>query len=157
MGAAISEYYEGKDLVVVPLLRGSFMFAADLLRSLSIYPAVEFINASSYGNSRVSSGQVRFYWPPDLDLEGRNVLIVEDIVDSGNTLAEIVRQAQVLKPASMRYVTLLYKDRGPGSWPVDWYGFKIADEFVIGYGLDYRQQFRGLPYIAVLNDSLPTD
>ena len=153
MGAEISQAYAGKELVVVPLLRGSFIFAADLLRNMTIHPQVEFINASSYGNSMVSSGTVRFYWPPGLDLAGKDVLVVEDIVDSGTTLARIEQQAKVLKPASMRYVSLLYKDRGPDSWPVDWYGFKIPDVFVVGYGLDYQQLFRNLPYIGAMGSS----
>ncbi len=150
IGAEISHAYAGQALVVVPLLRGSFIFAADLLRHMTIHPQVEFINASSYGNHMVSSGTVKFYWPPGLDLEGKDVLIVEDIVDSGTTLARIEQQAKILKPASMRYVALLYKDRGPDSWPVDWYGFKIPDVFVVGYGLDHQQLFRNLPYIGVV-------
>ncbi len=153
MGAEISQAYAGKELVVVPLLRGSFIFAADLLRSMTIHPQVEFINASSYGNRMVSSGTVRLYWPPGLDLAGKEVLVVEDIVDSGTTLARIEQQAKVLKPTSMRYVSLLYKDRGPDSWPVDWYGFKIPDVFVVGYGLDHQQLFRNLPYIGVVGSS----
>ncbi len=157
MGAEISRAYMGKELVVVPLLRGSFIFAADLLRSMSIHPQVEFINASSYGNNMVSSGTVKFYWPPGLDLEGKDVLVVEDIVDSGTTLTRIVQQAKVLKPASMRYASLLYKDRGPESWPVDWYGFKIPDVFVVGYGLDYHQLFRNLPYVGAVIDSAESD
>lgn len=156
MGAEISQAYADKNLVVVPLLRGSFIFAADLLRNMTIHPQVEFINASSYGNDMVSSGTVRFYWPPGLDLEDKDVLVVEDIVDSGTTLTRIVQQAKILKPASMRYVSLLYKDRGPDSWPVDWYGFKIPDVFVVGYGLDHQQLYRNLPYIgAVSNSSEP--
>ncbi len=150
IGAEISRAYADKELVVVPLLKGSFIFAADLLRNMTIHPQVEFINASSYGNSMVSSGTVRLYWPPGLALEGKDVLVVEDIVDSGTTLAHIEQQAKVLKPASMRYVSLLYKDRGPDSWPVDWYGFKIPDVFVVGYGLDHQQLFRNLPYIGAV-------
>ena len=157
MGVEISRAYAGKKLVVVPLLRGSFIFAADLLRNMTIHPQVEFINASSYGNNMVSSGTVRFYWPPGLDLEGKDVLVVEDIVDSGTTLTRIVQQARVLKPASMRYVSLLYKDRGPESWPVDWYGFKIPDVFVIGYGLDHQQLYRNLPYIGAISNSANTE
>lgn len=157
MGTEISRAYAGQELVVVPLLKGSFIFAADLLRRLTLHPQVEFINASSYGNNTISSGTVKLYWPPGLNLEGKEVLVVEDIVDSGTTLARIEQQAKILKPASMRYVSLLYKDRGPNSWPMDWYGFKIPDVFVVGYGLDYQQLFRNLPYIGVVAGSEDTE
>ena len=148
LARAISLTYRDQPLVVVPILRGSLMFATDLLRYMSIYPEVEFINASSYGNATMSSGHVQLFWPPHMDLKGKNVLIVEDIVDSGRTLRHIAQECGALEPASMRYAALLYKDRGPDSWPVEWFGFAIPDVFVVGYGLDYRQRFRNLPYIG---------
>lgn len=151
LAAELSEVYRSQNLVMVPILRGSIMFAADLLRYMTLYPEVEFINASSYGNALVSSGEVRLFWPPDLDLRGKDVLIVEDIVDSGTTLRHLADRVAAWDPATLRYISLLYKDRGGEGWPVDWFGFSIPDVFVVGYGLDYRQRFRNLPYIAKVN------
>ena len=151
LAAEVSQAYRGKDLVIVPILRGSVVFAADLMRHLTVYPAVEFISASSYGNALVSTGRVNIHMHENLDLHDRDVLIVEDIVDTGRTLKHIAETVQAFHPASIRYISMLYKDLpDEEGWPVDWFGFRIPNTFVVGYGLDYQQRFRNLPYIAEL-------
>ncbi len=151
LAAEISRAYRERDLVLVPILRGSVVFAVDLMRHLTIYPEIEFISASSYGNAMVSSGRVNIHLHESLDLYNKHVLIVEDIVDTGRTLKHIAETVQAFHPASLRYVSMLYKDLPEEEgWPVDWYGFRIPNTFVVGYGLDYQQRFRNLPYIAEL-------
>ncbi len=151
LAVEISQVYQGKDLVIVPILRGSVVFAVDLMRYLTVYPEVEFISASSYGNAMVSSGRVNIHMHEHLDLYSKDVLIVEDIVDTGRTLKHIAETVQAFHPTSLRYVSMLYKDLpDQEGWPVDWFGFHIPDIFVVGYGLDYQQRFRNLPYIAEL-------
>ena len=151
MAAELSEYFGDKELVLVVILRGSLVFAVDLLRYMTIYPEVEFLSASSYGNNLRPDNKVEIYMRPDLDLEGKELLVVEDIVDTGQTLRQIAARLDTMKPASVRYISMLYK-RLPhqSNWPVDWCGFEIPDLFVIGYGLDYRQKFRNLPWIGFL-------
>ncbi len=151
LAGEVSRAYQDKDLVLVPVLRGSVIFAVDLMRYLTIYPAVEFISASSYGDAMVSSGRVNIHLHEHLDLYNKDVLIVEDIVDTGRTLKHIAETVQAFHPASLRYISMLYKDLpNEEGWPVDWFGFRIPDTFVVGYGLDYQQRLRNLPYIAEL-------
>ncbi|MYD89360.1 MAG: hypoxanthine phosphoribosyltransferase [Caldilineaceae bacterium SB0662_bin_9] len=151
MAEELSEYFGDKELVLVVVLRGSLVFAVDLLRYMTIYPEVEFLSASSYGNNLRPGNTVEIYMRPDLDLEGKELLVVEDIVDTGQTLRQIAARLDTMNPASVRYISMLYK-RLPNqaNWPVDWFGFEIPDLFVIGYGLDYRQKFRNLPWIGHL-------
>ena len=151
MAEELSEYFGDKELVLVVVLRGSFVFAVDLLRYMTIYPEVEFLFASSYGNNLQPGNTVEIYMRPDLDLEDKELLVVEDIVDTGQTLRQIAARLDTMNPASVRYISMLYK-RLPNqaSWPVDWFGFEIPDLFVIGYGLDYRQKYRNLPWIGHL-------
>ena len=151
MAEELSEYFGDKELVLVVVLRGSLVFAVDLLRYMTIYPEVEFLSASSYGNNLRPGNTVEIYMRPDLDLEGKELLVVEDIVDTGQTLRQIAARLDTMNPASVRYISMLYK-RLPNqaNWPVDWFGFEIPDLFVIGYGLDYRQKYRNLPWIGHL-------
>lgn len=151
MAEELSAFFGDKELVLVVVLRGSLVFAVDLLRYMTIYPEVEFLSASSYGNNLRPDNTVEIYMRPDLDLEAKELLVVEDIVDTGQTLRQIAARLDTMNPASVRYISMLYK-RLPNrsNWPVDWFGFEIPDLFVIGYGLDYRQKYRNLPWIGHL-------
>jgi len=145
------------DLVLVGVLKGSFIFLADLARRLTIPRSVEFIAVSSYGNRRSeeATGSVRLLMDVRHDLAGRRVLIVEDIVDTGHTLAYLARLLRARQPALLRTCTLLYKpDRIVAEVPLDYVGFTIPDVWVVGYGLDYAERFRTLPYVASLPPEL---
>ena len=148
----ISHYYKDtKQLVVVGLLRGSFIFIADLVRHLDLPVEVDFMTVSSYGNDMVSSRQVRIMQDPETDIKGRDVLIVEDIIDTGHTLSQVLKILETRLPKSLTICTLLNKpSRREVQVDIDWTGFDIPDEFVIGYGIDYAQQGRNLPHIAVV-------
>ena len=151
LATAISEDYEGKNPVLVGILKGSFIFMADLVRQLKIPHEVDFIAVASYGSSMRASGVVR--WLKDLgtNIEGRHVVIVEDIIDSGLTLNYIRNNLLTRNPKSLRIVTLLNKKKSRSSRiPLKYVGFSIPDRFVIGYGLDYGERYRNLPYIAEL-------
>lgn len=151
LAAAISEDYKGKNPVLVGILKGSFIFMADLVRELKIPHEVDFIAVASYGSSMRASGVVR--WLKDLgtNIEGRHVVIVEDIIDSGLTLNYIRNNLLTRNPKSLKIVTLLNKKKSRGSRiPLKYVGFSIPDRFVIGYGLDYGERYRNLPYIAEL-------
>ena len=156
LGALISHDYAGKEPVLIGILRGVICFMADLMRSISIpAAAVDFMSVSSYeGNG---SGAVRILKDQDENIKGRDVILVEDIVDTGMTLNHILEYLQSKRPASLRVCTLLDKQvRRIANVPLDYIGFEIPDEFVVGYGLDFRQRFRNLPFIAVLkHDLLP--
>lgn len=157
LGRIISEEYAGKDLLLISVLKGSFIFMADLVRSITIPHEVDFMAISSYGSGVKSSGVVQIVMDLKQSIEGRNVLLVEDIIDSGNTLSYLQRIMYERMPASMKIMTLLDKpDRREVDVPVDWIGFSIPDEFVVGYGLDYDQLYRNLPYIGVLKPSVYT-
>lgn len=147
----LSVFYKDTELVLVVILRGSLLFAVDLIRYMTIYPEVEFLSASSYGNNLRPGNTVEVYLRPDLDLKDKELLVVEDIVDTGETLRQISARLATMNPATVRYVSLLYK-RLPNQpvWPVEWFGFEIPDLFVVGYGLDYRQKYRNLPWIGYL-------
>lgn len=149
LGAEIAADYAERDLVLLCLLKGGIYFTADLSRAIDLPLAVEFVRARSYAGAE-SSGEVRLSWIDGLDIAGRDVLIVEDIVDTGLTLAEI-RQALTEKGArSLAICALLYKEkRLAHPFPVRYIGFAIEDVFVVGYGLDYDERFRNLPHIAV--------
>ncbi|MCA8878454.1 MAG: hypoxanthine phosphoribosyltransferase [Rhodobacteraceae bacterium] len=146
----IEAHFTGVDkLVVVGLLRGSFIFVADLVRELDLDIEVDFIEASSYGNAMQSSREVRILKDLTGQIEGRDVLLVEDLVDTGFTLSHIVAHLAARKPASLRSVVLLDKPaRREVDFRADWTGFEIPDEFVVGYGIDYAQRNRNLPHIG---------
>jgi hypoxanthine phosphoribosyltransferase len=155
LGAQISADYAGKDLLLVCVLKGGVMFLSDLLRAISIPVSIDFMATSSYGASTQSSGVVRIIKDLDTPLEGRNVLIVEDIIDTGHTLDYLVRILNERKPASLRICTLLNKaERRELDIRVDYIGFDIPNEFVVGYGLDYGEKYRNLPYVGVLKPEL---
>jgi hypoxanthine phosphoribosyltransferase len=151
LGEQISRDYEGKDLLLVGVLKGAVFFLSDLMRHISIPCEVDFMAVASYGSATDSSGVVRIIKDLDAPLEGRDVLIVEDIVDSGLTLQYLLRTLQGRGPASLEVCALLTKPaRRRVDLPVRYTGFEIPDEFVIGYGLDYAERYRNLPYVAVL-------
>ena len=146
----ISRDYEGQDLHLICVLKGGVVFLVDLMRELTIPHSVDFMATSSYGASTESSGVVRILKDLDDPIAGRNVLIVEDIIDSGNTLHYLTRILREREPASLRVCTLLNKqDRREVDVPIDYVGFNIPDKFVYGYGLDLDQIYRNLPYVAV--------
>lgn len=146
----IEGHYAGVDkLVVVGLLRGSFIFIADLVRELQMNIEVDFIEASSYGNATVSSREVRIVKDLSGEIAGRDVLVVEDLVDTGFTLSHVVSLLRARAPASLRTIALLDKPaRREVDFRADWIGFDIPDEFVVGYGIDYAQRNRNLPHIG---------
>lgn len=151
LGQEISTTYKGKDLLLIAVLKGSFIFMADLTRQITIPHEVDFMATSSYGASTESSGIVQIVMDLKQSIEGRNVLFVDDIIDSGHTLEYLSRIMRSRQPASMRIMTLLDKpSRREVDTPVDWVGFSVPDDFVVGYGLDYAQLYRNLPYIGVL-------
>ncbi|NND84799.1 MAG: hypoxanthine phosphoribosyltransferase [Acidimicrobiia bacterium] len=154
MGAQISSDYEGKDLMVVGVLKGAFMVMADLARSITIPVEFDFMAVSSYGAATQTSGVVRILKDLDSEIEGRHVLIIEDIIDSGLTLSYLIRSLKVRRPASLTIATLLRKT-GIQRVPLDveYVGFEIGEEFVVGYGLDYDGKLRNLPYIGILDES----
>jgi hypoxanthine phosphoribosyltransferase len=157
LGAEISVDYAGKDLLLVGVLKGAVFFMADLMRDLSIPCEVDFMAISSYGASTDSSGVVRILKDLDINIEGRHVLVVEDIIDSGLTLSYLIRNLESRNPASLEICALLTKPaRREIDVDVRYTGFEIPNEFVIGYGLDFGERYRNLPYVAVLDpDALP--
>ncbi len=150
LGKQITEHYQGsEDLVLVGLLRGSFVFMADLARAINLTHQVDFMTASSYGNTMESSRDVRILKDLDDDIKGKDVLLVEDIIDTGNTLNEVKEILSLRDPKSVRICTLLDKpSRREVDVEVNWIGFEIPDEFVVGVGIDYAQKYRHLPYIG---------
>jgi len=153
LGAEISRDYEGRDLVMIGVLRGAVLFLADLLRHLSVPCEIDFMAVSSYGSQTDSSGVVRILKDLDSSIEGRHALIVEDIIDSGLTLQYLLRNLRARNPASLEACALLTKpERRRVELPIRYVGFEIPDRFVIGYGLDHAQRYRNLDYVAVLNE-----
>jgi hypoxanthine phosphoribosyltransferase len=153
LGAEISRDYEGRDLVMIGVLRGAVLFLADLLRHLSVPCEIDFMAVSSYGSQTDSSGVVRILKDLDSSIEGRHALIVEDIIDSGLTLQYLLRNLRARNPASLEVCALLTKpERRRVELPIRYVGFEIPDRFVIGYGLDHAQRYRNLDYVAVLNE-----
>ncbi len=149
LGAQVSRDYAGKEPLLVGVLRGVTCFMADLMRQLSLPLAIDFMSISSYEGDR--SGAVRILKDLDEDVEGRDVLVVEDIVDTGMTLNHLLQYLSARRPAAVRVCTLLDKRvRRLVDVPLDYVGFEVPDEFVVGYGLDFRQKFRNLPFIATL-------
>ena len=153
LGTEISSDYGGRDLLLIGVLKGAVFFMADLMRKLTIPCEVDFMAISSYGASTDSSGVVRILKDLDINIEGRHVLVVEDIIDSGLTLSYLMRNLESREPATLEVCALLTKpDRREMEVPVRYIGFEIPNRFVIGYGLDFGERYRNLPYVAVLSD-----
>src|SRR5438874_3284590 len=158
LGVEISADYAGRDLLLVGVLKGAVFFMADLMRHLTIPCEIDFMAVSSYGDSTDSSGIVRILKDLDLNIEGRHVLVVEDIIDSGLTLSYLLRNLESREPASLEICALLTKPtRREIDVPVRYIGFEIPNKFVIGYGLDFGERYRKLPYVGVLAPSLILD
>ena len=151
LGREISREYSKADrLVMIGVLKGSFLFMADLSRAIDTPHEVDFLMASSYGDATVSSGDVTLLYDPKTDLEGRAVLLVEDIVDTGTTLSELIPRLEERGPTRVDVVTLLHKRLTDGAFEPRWVGFDAPKSFLVGYGLDHAEAFRHLPYIASL-------
>lgn len=152
MGKQISAEYAGKDLVLVGVLKGAYAFYADLARAIRIPIRVDFIIVSSYGSKAKTSGKVKLMTELTEQIKGKDVLLVEDIVDSGLTVQYLVKTLSRKKPRSIKICTLLSKlDRRQVNVHIEYEGFKIPNKYVVGYGLDYQQKYRNLPYLAVLD------
>ena len=155
LGAQISSDYEGKNLLLVSVLKGAVVFMADLMRSISIPLSIDFLCVSSYGNGTKTSGVVRIVKDLALELKDYDLLIVEDILDSGKTLAYLKETLLLRQPRSIRICTLLDKpERREAAIIADYIGFTVPDEFVVGYGLDFGEKYRNLPYIGALKPSV---
>lgn len=151
LGEKISKDYEGKTVHLVCVLKGSVFFMSELAKRITVPVTIDFMSVSSYGNSTTSTGVVRIMKDLDETLENKHVIVVEDIVDTGNTLSYLLKSLSERNPASLALVTLLDKpDRRVAPVHVNYTGFEIPDEFVVGYGLDYAQKYRNLPYIGVV-------
>jgi len=158
IGAQISRDYEGRSVLLVAVLRGAALFIADLARAISVPVELDFMAVSSYGSSTKSSGVVRILKDLDETIEGRDVIVVEDILDTGLTLKYLLKNLASRKPASLEVVTLLSKE-GKQRVPISckYIGFPIPDEFVVGYGLDFAERYRNLPYIGILKPAAYMD
>lgn len=155
IGAKISEDYADKDPIIISVLKGSFMFMADLVRAIEIPCTVDFMSVSSYGSGTSSSGEVKIVKDFDNSIEGRHVIIVEDILDSGRTLSYLMKTLQARGAASLALCTFLDKpDRRAVPVEVAYCGFQVPDSFIVGYGLDYDQRYRNLPYVGELKSSV---
>jgi len=153
LGAEISRDYAGKELFLVGVLKGAVFFLSDLMRALEVDCEVDFMAVASYGSSTDSSGVVRILKDLDATIEGKDVLIVEDIIDSGLTLSYLLRTLKAREPRSLEVCALLTKpERREVDLPIRYTGFEIPNKFVIGYGLDHAERYRNLPYVAVLQE-----
>lgn len=151
LGNIISTDYDGKVPVFIGVLKGSFVFMSDLMRSINISCQIEFMAVSSYGNKSETTGAVKITQDLSTDIEGRHVIIIEDILDSGLTLSYLVNYLKGRNPASIKICALLDKpERRQADVTADYLGFEVPDEFVVGYGLDYAEKYRNLPYIGIL-------
>ena len=152
LGKQIATDYAGRDLILVGVLKGAYAFYADLARAIRIPMRVDFIVVTSYGSKSKTSGKVKMVTDLTEDVKGKDVLLVEDIVDSGLTVQHLIKTLAKRKPKSIKVCTLLSKpERRAVDVQIDYVGFRIPDKYVVGYGLDYRQQYRNLPYLAVLD------
>lgn len=158
LGAQISRDYAGRDLLLVSILKGAVVFMADLMRAVTIPCAIDFMVVSSYGGANTeSTGLVKIIKDLDADLTGKDVLIVEDILDTGITLSHLLPMLRMRNPASVKLCTILSKpSRRKADIRPDYLGFEVPDEFVVGYGLDYDEKYRNLPYVGVLRPEVYT-
>ncbi|MFG6351123.1 MAG: hypoxanthine phosphoribosyltransferase [Oscillospiraceae bacterium] len=155
LGCQITADYAGRRPMLISVLRGSYIFMADLTRAINLDVTVDFMVVSSYGAGTVSSGQVEIKKDLSDSIEGRDLIIVEDILDSGNTLYYLMKVLQARKPASIRLCTLMDKpERRTKPITADYVGFTIPDAFIVGYGLDFDERYRNLPYVGVLKPSV---
>jgi len=153
LGRAITHDFLGKDVVIVPVLKGSYVFAADLARHIDLDVAVDFLGVRSYGDDQESSGVVQITTDLSSSIEGKHVILVEDIVDTGLTVSYLYENLATRQPASLKIASLLHKpSRTRVPVKIDYLGFTVEDVFIVGYGLDYAQKFRNLPYLAVITD-----
>ena len=151
----ISNDYENKDLVVVGILKGSVVFAAELIKNISVHCAIDFMAVSSYGNSTETSGVVRILKDLDNSVEGKDILLVEDIVDTGVTLTYLLKYLKARKANSIEIVSLLNKQaRRTADLDVKYIGFEVPDGFIVGYGIDYAEKYRNLPFIGILKPEI---
>jgi len=158
MGKQITEDHRGGDLLLVGVLKGAFVLMADIARAISIPAEFDFMAVSSYGSATRTSGVVRILKDLDLDLQGRNVVIIEDIVDSGLTLSYLLRNLKGRRPRSLEICALITKpDVQEVKLDIAYHGFGIEPQFVVGYGLDYRQRYRNLPYVGTLKPHVYED
>jgi hypoxanthine phosphoribosyltransferase len=155
LGEEVSTDYAGRDLLLIGVLKGAVFFMADLMRELTVPCEIDFMAISSYGASTDSSGVVRILKDLDINIEGRHVLVVEDIIDSGLTLSYLMRNLEARNPASLEVCALMTKpERREIEVPVRYIGFEIPNRFVVGYGLDFAERYRNLPYVGVLDEEL---
>lgn len=155
LGEIITNDYKDKDLIVVGILKGAVVFMSDLCRQIKLPILMDFMAVSSYGKSSISTGEVRIVKDLDYSVENKDILIVEDIIDTGYTLSYLTDNLRKRGASSVKIVTLLDKpDRRKADVPVDYLGFAIPDEFVVGYGLDFAEQYRNLPYVAALKEEV---
>ncbi|MBB6632401.1 hypoxanthine phosphoribosyltransferase [Clostridium algidicarnis] len=155
IGSQISEDYKGKELVLIGVLKGSVVFMSDLMKEISIYCSMDFMAVSSYGNASESSGVVRILKDLDESIENKHVIIIEDIIDSGITLEYLIKYLKGRNPKSIEIACLLNKkDRRKANIGVKYLGFDVPDYFLVGYGLDFAERYRNLPYIGILKESI---
>lgn len=151
MAAEITKDYKGEEVRLLCILKGSIFFTADLAKQIDLPVTLDFMSVSSYGDGTESSGRIKIIKDLDDSIEGQNVILIEDIIDSGRTLAFLLDMLRVRKPKSLKLCTFLNKpDRRVVDIPVDYIGFDIPDKFVVGYGMDYAQNYRALPYVGVI-------
>ena len=155
IGKSISKDYEGRELILIGVLKGSVMFMADLMKKIEIPCSMDFMAVSSYGNSTKSTGGVRILKDLDFEIEGKDVLIVEDIIDTGVTLKYLVEYLKARKPNSLEICSLLNKqDRRKVDISAKYIGFEVPDFFLVGFGLDYAEKYRNLPFIGILKEEI---
>lgn len=156
LGAQITKDYEGEELLVIGILRGSVLFMTDLIKAINLYMEIDFMDVSSYGEATTSSGEVKILKDLESPVEGRHLLIVEDIIDTGRTLRYLMDLLKYRNAASVKVITLLDKPsrRVIKNVEPDYTGFEVPNEFVVGYGLDFKQHYRNLPYIGVLKPEI---
>ncbi len=155
LGQEITEDYKGKDLMLVGILKGAVIFMSELVQNINLPITMDFMAVSSYGNSSQSSGVVRIIKDLDCYIEGKDILIVEDIIDTGLTLDYLTDNLRKRGPKSVKICTLLDKpERREVEVPVDYVGFQVPDEFIVGYGIDYAEKYRNLPYISALKEEV---
>ena len=154
IAAQIDKDYEGEEVILLGTLKGSILWLADIMKYTTVDTKIDFITASSYGSSTSSSGVVKFTYEPRINMYNKHVLVIEDIIDTGNTLKYLTAKLAERGPKSVKICTLLNKEsRRVADLHADYVGFEVDDLFVIGYGLDYDQKYRGLPYISYLDES----